>query len=228
MKIRWMIGAVVLAMTVAVPAQAQFFADNFDAYASGSGIIGQGGWEGWDASPAADAMVVSTYSYSSPNSLAVSGAADVVHQFVGVSAGTWYAKVWTYVPSNQTGNLYFIILDTYNHGGPYNWAVQLRMSAADGVIENQGGSQVPGGGTAALLTDQWVEVVVEINFAANLYTVTYGGSFVDIQQYADTGNGGSLNVGAYDLFSDASTESYMDNVWLDTNIPVELMNIDVE
>lgn len=228
MKIRWMIGAVVLAMTVAVPAQAQFFADNFDAYASGSGIIGQGGWEGWDASPAADAMVVSTYSYSSPNSLAVSGAADVVHQFVGVSAGTWYAKVWTYVPSNQTGNLYFIILDTYNHGGPYNWAVQLRMSAADGVIENQGGSQVPGGGTAALLTDQWVEVVVEINFAANLYTVTYGGSFVDIQQYADTGNGGSLNVGAYDLFSDASTESYMDNVWLDTSIPVELQSFDIE
>ena len=31
-----------------------------------------------------------------------------------------------------------------------------------------------------------------------------------------------------DLFSNGSTESYMDNIWLDTNIPVELQSFDIE
>ena len=233
MKVRWFIGGMVLAMAFALPAQAQFFADNFDSYASGAGIIGQGGWEGWDANPAADAMVTTLQSFSSPNSLAVSGGADVVHQFVAASGGTWYAKVQTYVPSSQTGELFFIILDQYAHGGPYHWAVQIALCQTGcatagvnpGTVTNLGGTDVPGGGAAALLTDQWVEVVVEIDFAANLYTVTYGGAFLDIQQWTTAG---SLEVGAFDLFSNGSSESYMDDVWLDTSIPVELMNFDVE
>ena len=225
MKIRWFLGGVVLAMAFAMSAQAQFFADNFDSYAPGVGIIGQGGWEGWDGSAAADALVSSAQAASAPNSLAVSGGADVVQQFVGAGGGTWYAKVKTFVPSSQQGNLYFIILDQYAHGGPYHWAVQLRLSATDGVVENMGGTDVPGGGVAALLTDQWVELIVEIDFAANLYTVTYGGAFLDIQQWTIAG---SLEVATFDLFSDGSSESYMDDVWLDTNIPVELMSFDVE
>ncbi len=172
MKIRWLIGGVVLAMAFALPAQAQFFADNFDSYASGAGIIGQGGWEGWDASPAADAMVTTLQSFSSPNSLAVSGAADVVHQFAGVSGGVWYAKVQTYVPASQSGELFFIILDQYAHGGPYHWSVQVAMcqsacvtaGVSPGSVSNLGGTDVPGTGAVPLLTDQWVELIVEIDF----------------------------------------------------------------
>jgi hypothetical protein len=94
-----------------------------------------------------------------------------------------------------------------------------------GTITNLGGTDVPGGGFAALLPDQWVEIVVEIDFDANLYTVTYGGTFLDTRQWTTTG---SFEVAAFDLFSNGSTISYMDNVWLDTNIPVELMHFDVE
>ena len=233
MKIRWLIGGVVLAMAFALPAQAQFFADNFDSYAAGSGIIGQGGWDGWDGSPAADAMVTTAQAFSAPNSLAVSGAADVVQQFVGASGGVWYAKVQTYVPSSQTGELFFIILDQYAPSGTQHWAVQVAMCQSGcvtagvnpGSVSNLGGSDVPGTGVVPLLTDQWVEVIVEIDFGSNLYTVTYGGAFLDIQQWTTTG---SMEVSAFDLFSSASSESYMDNVWLDTSIPVELMNFDVE
>jgi hypothetical protein len=92
-------------------------------------------------------------------------------------------------------------------------------------VSNLGGTDVPGTGVVPLLTDQWVELIVEIDFGSNLYTVTYGGAFVDIQQWTTAG---LLEVGAFDLFSNGSSESYMDNVWLDTSIPVELMNFDVE
>jgi hypothetical protein len=237
MKVRWLIGGVVLAMAFAVPAQAQFFADNFDSYAAGSMIAGQGGWETWGGDPGADAMVTSTQSNSPPNSLAVSGTADVVHRFAGASGGTWYAKAQTFVPSSQSGELFFIMLNIYDgfctNAGDCNWSVQVAMCQSGcnttgvnpGFVTNLGGTDVPGGGALPLLTDQWVEVVVEIDFAANLYTVTYGGAFLDIQQWTTTG---SLEVAAFDLYSDGSSESYMDDVWLDTNIPVELMQFDVE
>lgn len=234
MKIRWFIGAMVLAMAVALPAQAQFFSDNFDGYAAGSTIAGQGGWETWDNDPSWDTTVTSAQSASPPNSLLVAGPADIVHQFSGASGGTWYAKVKTYVPSSQSGEMFFILLDQYAPGGASNhWAVQVVMcqtgctttGANPGLITNLGGTDVPGGGAAALLTDQWVEVVVEIDFSGNTYQVFYGGTFVDIQQWTLAG---LFEVGAFDLFSNGSSESYMDDVWLDTTIPVELMNFDVE
>ena len=33
------------------PAEAQYFFDNFDSYAAGSNIAGQGGWETWGGAP---------------------------------------------------------------------------------------------------------------------------------------------------------------------------------
>ena len=237
MKIRWFIGAAVLAMAFAMPAQAQFFSDNFDGYAAGSTIAGQGGWETWGGDPTANAVVTDSFSYSSPNSLAVSGTADIVHQWVGVSGGTWYAKVWTYVPSSQSGELFFILLNIFDgfcaNAGDCNWSVQVVLcqsgcvttGANPGLVTNLGGTDVGGGGAAMLLLDQWVELRVEVDFSAGLYTVYYDNQFVDIQQWTLTG---ANEIAAFDLYSDGSSESYMDNVWLDTTIPVELMNFDVE
>ena len=225
MKVVAMIGVAVLVLAAPATVQAQLFFDNFDSYGSGSTIIGQGGWEGWDSNPGADATVTSAQAASAPNSLAVSGGADVVQQFAGVSGGTWYAKVKTYIPSSQSGDAYFIILDEYNHGGPYHWAVQLRFSASEGIVENVGGTDVPSGATTPIITDEWVPVIVEIYLDTNQYAVTYGGTFMDSQQWTVEGQ---LAVAAFDLFSDGSSESYMDDVWLDTEVPVELMGFSVE
>ena len=66
MKVRWIVLGVVAAVAFALPAQAQTFFDNFDSYAAVSTIAGQGGWESWDNSPAADTTVTNAQSYSSP------------------------------------------------------------------------------------------------------------------------------------------------------------------
>jgi hypothetical protein len=228
MKVRWLIAAAVLAMAFAVPAEAQFFFDNFDSYAPGSMIAGQGGWETWGGDPGADAMVVNTISFSSPNSLAVSGTADVVHTF-NVTSGYWYAKVRTFVPSGQTGDLYFIILNLFDgfcaNAGDCNWSIQVRLSATDGVVENVGGSDNPDGTAVPIFLDQWIEVRAEIDLAGNVAYIYYNDALMTVQQYNVTG---ANAIAAFDLFSDASSESYMDDVWLDTTIPVELMNFDVE
>jgi hypothetical protein len=239
MKVRWFVLGVVAAVACALPAtvQAQYFFDNFDSYVAGSTIAGQGGWETWGGSPSANATVVNNPSYSAPNSLAVQGAADIVHQFAGLTTGTWYAKVQTYVPSSASGELFFIILNRYDGGTcagtDCNWSVQLAMcrtgctttGANPGFATNLGGSDVAGTGSTALITDQWVEVVVEVNLDANQYSIWYNNILLDILPWTQTGD---INIAAFDLFSNASSESYMDNVWLDTSIPVELQSFDIE
>lgn len=229
---RFRIGLVVLAASlVALPGvvQAQFFFDNFDSYAAASFIAGQGGWETWAGDPGANTQVVNNFSYSPPNSLGLSGAADIVHQFVGVNTGTWYAKVQTYVPSSQTGDLYYIILNRYDGAcaaaGACDWSVQVRMTASTGEVANEGGSSNAGSAVLPLLTNQWAEVVVEANISANTYSTYYNGTFMETLPWTVTGD---LNLAAFDLFSNGSSESYMDDVWLDTTIPVELQSFDAE
>jgi hypothetical protein len=210
-------------------AEAQYFFDNFDSYAAGSNIAGQGGWETWGGVPGANTTVVNTHSYSSPNSLDISGPADIVHQFVGVNSGTWYVKVQTYVPSAQTGDLYFIILNRYDGvcaaAGACDWSVQIRMSATDGVVASEGGSSNPGTATLPLLTNQWAEIVIEVNFGANTHSIYYNGTLLETLPWTVSGD---MNLAAFDLFSNGSSESYMDDVWLDTTIPVELQRFTVD
>jgi len=239
MKVRWFVLGVVAAVAFALPAtvQAQVFSDNFDSYAAGSTIAGQGGWETWASNPAANATVVNSQSYSAPNSLAVQDAADIVHQFGGLTTGLWYAKVRTYVPSTQSGELFFIILNRYDGGAcagtACNWSVQLAMCRSGclttgvnpGFATNLGGSDIAGTGSAALITDQWVEVLVEINLDANQYSIYYDGILLDTLGWTGSGD---INIACFDLYSNGSSESYMDNVWLDTTIPVELQSFDIE
>jgi hypothetical protein len=234
MKGLWALAAVSIVAAVPATVEAQFFSDNFDTYANGSTIAGQGGWETWDNNPAADTTVVNTQSFSAPNSLNVTGGADIVHRFTGVNSGIWYVRTRTFIPSTQTGEAWFILLNQYAPSAPdNNWSVQVvhcvtnctTTGALPGQVVNLGGSDVPGTGTAPLITNQWVDIQVEINFGTNMYTVFYNGVLLDTKQWQLTGTN---QLQAIDLFSNGSTQSFMDNVWVDTTVPVELQTFQIE
>jgi len=125
--------------------------------------------------------------------------------------------------------MYFIVLNLYDGAcaaaGDCNWSIQVRFSASEGVVENVGGSDNPRNVTMPIITNQWVELRAEIDLGANQATIYYGVYQLDTQSYNVSGVNA---IAAFDLFSDGSTESYMDNVWLDTSIPVELQTFDIE
>lgn len=234
MKGLWALAAVSLVAAVPATVEAQFFSDNFDAYANGSTIAGQGGWETWDNAAAANTTVVNTQSFSAPNSLNVSGAADIVHRFTGVNSGIWYVRTRTFVPSTQSGEAWFILLNQYAPlSTTNNWSVQvvqcvtncLTTGAVPGQVVNLGGSDIPGVGTLPLITNAWVDIQVEINFSTNMYTVFYNGTQLDSQQWQLSGTN---QLQAIDLFSNGSTVSFMDNVWVDVTVPVELQTFQIE
>jgi hypothetical protein len=211
-----------------------FFQDGFDTYATGSTIAGQGGWETWDNNPAADTTVVSTQASTPPNSLNVSGAADIVHQFAGVDTGMWFAKAMTYVPSTQEGEMFFILLNTYvvgTHNNP-DWSAQIVFcntnclgNGLPGTVFSLGGGEVGGGGNIPLILDAWVELRIQVDLTNNMYQAFYGGTLFETQQWTITN---PVRIQAMDLFSNGSTTSFMDQIWLDTTVPVNLQIFSVE
>ena len=233
MKGLWALAAVSLVAAAPATVEAQFFTENFDSYVAGSTIAGQGGWETWDNNPAANTTVSNTQSFSSPNSLLVAGPADIVHQFTGVNSGIWYIRTRTFTPSTQSGEAWFILLNQYAPAGLQNWSVQVvqcvtactTAGATPGQVVNLGGSGTPGVGVAPMVTNQWVDIRVEVNFGTGMYSVFYNELLLDTQPWQASG---ANQLAAIDLFSNLSTESYMDNVWVDTTVPVDLQTFQVE
>lgn len=232
MRKLWFLAVAVWAVALPARVDAQFFVDNFDTYAAGSTIGGQGGWEPWDLNPAADTTVVNTQSFTPPNSLLIGGAADIVHEFAGVTSGVWHARAMVYIPSTHDGETYFILLNQYAPGGPNNWSAQVNFCVQNctsggqpGMVTSLGGSDVGGTGSIPLIVDQWVEIRAQIDLTANTYQLFYGGALFETSQWTVTG---SQALDAMDLFSNLANTSFMDLVWVDTTAPVSAMTFAVE
>ena len=99
--------------------------DNFDSYADGSSIHGQGGWKGWDDDPAATAYVTSFQSQSEPNSIDVVGPTDLVHEYDGYTTGQYIYTAWMYIPTD---------LPDLDCSGSLSWADVTPGEAVTGTI----------------------------------------------------------------------------------------------
>jgi hypothetical protein len=229
----------ICALPCRVEAQPFPFDERFDTYVTGSTIAGQGGWTTWDNSPTANTTVVNTQAFTIPNSLLIAGAgangADIVHTFTGVTSGLWYAKARVFIPVTNTGETWFILLNTYTAGAPHpiaDYGAQVVFCRAGcttvgvvaGLVRNLGG-QVPSTATTPLITGQWMEIRADINLTTNQYQLFYNGVLFDTKPWVTTS---PMRFQAFDLFSNAASQSFMDNVWLDTTVPVEGMSFMVE
>lgn len=80
------------------------WSEDFDSYADGSSMHGQGGWKGWDNDPTWTAYVSSAQSRSPPHSVEVAGNADLIHEYSGYTAGSYIYIAYVYIPSEIQGN----------------------------------------------------------------------------------------------------------------------------
>ncbi len=212
---------------VFVPESTVGWFEDFDAYPLGSGMHGQGGWKGWDDNPVGDAVVSNAQAHGAPQSVDIAGPSDLVHEFCGYTSDDWTHTAWMYVPGDfQSGGAqdrgsYFVLLNTYNDGGPYNWSVQLRADSDTGTFIRDGVNPT----SLPLITDRWVKVEVDISLSANLYRVYYGGTELGIAESWTAGvfggGGGVLEIAAVDLFANGSTSVYWDDLSVRPLIPRE-------
>ena len=186
------------------------WSDDFDSYATGSQMHGQGGWKGWDNSPAAGALTSDVQALSAPNSVDIMNVSDLVQEYSGYNSGVWIYTAWQYIPSNYSGDQMFILLNTYSDGGAKNWSTQVRFqSASNQVLSDFDGATLP------LITGQWVELRVEIDLDADVQTFYYDGQMLYQKSWVDgVSGGGAANIAAVDLWGNGGTSVYYDNMSL--------------
>jgi hypothetical protein len=188
--------------------------EDFESYDVGS-IQGINNWQGWgfgDGDPfsAADVSTERNHTPGGTKSLKFE-IHDSVRLFEGYdlsASPVWVLRAWAYIPSTMNGTALFIALTDYDGGGAGTaWAVQLEMDPFFGVVfSNETGAGLP------LVTDAWAEIRLDINFQADLVTIFYDNQF--LTQHPWSILGGSMNLGAIDLFSPFSDGFYFDDLSL--------------
>jgi len=200
-KLSW---ALVAVLTLSLAATAAPWFEDFDSYATGSMLHGQGGWKGWDNNPAWDAPTSSAQSFSSPNSAEIGGNADLVHEY-SVAGGYAQYSTMQYIPRDSTGVNYFILLNEYNDGGSKDWSVQTLFDMAAGEVS----SYYVAGSTLPIVWDQWVEFRCLIDLDANTVTEYYNGNMLATHEWDD---GGSNTLAAVDLFGNGGSPIFYDDM----------------
>lgn len=191
-------------------ATAQWFED-FDAYTPGIRLDNVGGWYGWDNDPNAAGTVSTAQSLSPRNSIEVSNTSgvDAVHPFTGYNSGVWTFTAHQYVPRGLDAATFLILNNVYNHGGPYEWAIQMTMDPAAGTVTEQ----IHGGATTSLVFDAWTEIRVEIDLDLDMCHAYYN----NVELWAGTWTSASyptLALANVDLYAPHDEPVYYDNMSL--------------
>lgn len=202
-----------LVLTVAAlvsTAAAGEWSDNFDSYSTGENLQGVGGWKGWDNSGGAAAKTSDKQALSSPNSVDILRAADLVHEYEDITEGQWVYTAWQFIPSGFSGTTYFILLNTYNDGGPYSWSVQLPFNSSTKKVTDDFDPEA----SLDLVLDKWVELRVEIDLDADSRSVYYDGNLLSTVPWTSQGGDAVTSLAAVDLYANNSNSVYYDDMSL--------------
>ena len=112
-----------------------------------------------------------------------------------------------------TGETYFIMLSNYSDEGTGNvWSVQMRFDSEEEIVESEFDEA-----TLPLITDEWVEIKINIDLDTDGLEMYYDGDLLFEKNWTDepggTG-GGELNIAAVDLFANSASTVYYDDISL--------------
>jgi len=212
---RWCLAFLLVALTSGHGMGAAFF-DNFDAYADGSEVKGQGGWVTWDGT-GPSGVISTAQAASGSQSLLIVGGNDTVAPFYK-NVGVWEFKIKAFVPSDHVGSSFVILMAAYpqtagGSGHTYYWAPQIEIK--DAATINEGGASLP------LVTDAWTEIKVAIDLVQNKKQITYNGTALGGET---TWSGGPVALAVLDLYNDgAASAVYYDDLSLTDVTPADSM-----
>ena len=205
-------------VSLAGPASGQW-SDNFDSYAAGSLLEGQGGWTHWNNAAAGGGQISNSFAASAPNSTAIAAGSDSVQEFMGLNSGSFLIRADVYTPTSFVGKSYLIVLNKYNvSGGAYEWGIQFGLNGDTDLVECDCGLGTPS--TIPLVRDQWVEFRAEVDLDLDTASIYYNGTFLATYPWsggvfgADSFN--TNRIRAINLYADnvnfpGVTELYVDN-----------------
>lgn len=186
------------------------FRDDFDGYAPGSVLAGQGGWEPWLGDGSVGNAEITPVSLDAPHGVAIDGTDDLVQPFSGVEIGSWIVVAHQFVPEDATGESHFILMNQYvSDGSSLNWSLDLVMDSDLGVVRdfNEPGTSVP------LRRGTWVPVKAVVDLDADHLRVWYGEEIVVDRSWSDGfGQSGAVELAAIDLFCNGGSVVFYDDL----------------
>ncbi|MCP3920477.1 MAG: hypothetical protein GY711_33535 [bacterium] len=217
-------------------ANAQQWTEDFDTYPSGTAIDPDGqasagnGWESWSSGLASSIVVDNAPAppaFTLPHLLSNNPGADTVNNYGGgfATSGVWEFDAMVYNRGNFQGQAFWIMLNTYTFGGPYNWSIQVFFDGTLNQVDCDCAGQNDPSGPQELVREAWVPIHAEIDLDDDTVDLFYDGrSLTGGQGYVWTHgifgtSSGVLEVQALNLFPDvagnpATTEMYYDRMRL--------------
>jgi hypothetical protein len=166
-------------------AEAFPFSDSFDSYAPGAfpciggGCSGPNGWSIWYSGGTAG-QIVSGAAHSGTNYLQLAAGSDIV-QTGNLTSGQWVLRAYSFIPTGDTGQSYFIVMNAYGSTAVDTWSIEIQFNGSTGSILDDTSGVCPHPAPPVIGTivrDQWVEVRAEINLDANTYSLFYNGQAI--------------------------------------------------
>jgi hypothetical protein len=215
-----------LACTLApLGAQTPYWSEGFESYPLGQLASGSGGWYGWDniATVMGD-IVAGPPGTVQPQVLEINNTDDTIYPFVlndptgYPTSGVWRMSAWWYIPSSLfvtgSGAQDFLIQTTYNHGGPYTWAVQLEANP-DTMMVSEYHTYQRINYTAPVVLDAWVLVQVDIDLDSNYHKLYYNNTLICEGTWVSAA-ADPVEIACLDLYTPSLTNtSYYDDIKLE-------------
>lgn len=201
----------VLGLSVGAMAQ---WSDDFESYAPGTKMDNVNGWAGWDNVGTAAGTISDANSLSGTNSISCSNTLgnDSVHPFSGYSSGAWIFTAHQYIPSNLDALTYFILNNEYNHGGPWDWGVEMHMDPTTGMA-NESIHDPDGNLAVPIVFDQWVEIRTLIDLDNNYMEAYYNNQMIASGDW-NIRTGGLIELQNVDLYAPHNETVYFDDLSL--------------
>jgi|GEM_PF-3219029 len=161
-----------LTLVSAAAAHAQW-KDDLDSYLTGSTIIGQGNWVGWQQTGTDDSIVTAEKAFTAPHSLKMGALSqvDLIPEFEGVTSGVWFLDVMTYVPAASTvgvSDIGFLARHTgFQDAIDTQWFGPFQL--------NMDNNTVSGNAAMPIIRDRWIPVNIVFDIDARAYEIFYDG-----------------------------------------------------
>ncbi len=202
-KNRFWIVLLAVACIASTASAAIVFEEDFDSYAVGSNMNGQGGWEDWAGPGGAGGIVSWVGTIDSDNILDISGGSDLVYDGWDYASEVITFNIKQYIPSTATGTTYCILLS--KHLATPEWAMQLSFNLDAGTVTADMDNSL---GRFNVLTDQWARIKAEIDLTDNTVDVYYEGTLIRSGQWS----GGAVELTTLDLYANGADTVYYDDV----------------
>jgi hypothetical protein len=157
-------------------AMGQDWNEDFESYSDGQLLDNVNGWRGWDNSSGVVGNCSTEQAHGGTKSIRTDANDDAIHNFAyNTGAGT--VTAWVYLSeATFADDHYFILNNEYVDLGPYKWFTQLHFDKTGGVDGDNtvyDDLRTETGTAPAIAFDQWVEIRVELDIAADTCTTYY-------------------------------------------------------